>query len=504
MIRIKIYNNLRCKVIVIMFLMFLLLPSFYTESLAAEVSGSPVNFSDKMLEEAVRKELGKPLGDIYPGDMARLEKLTANNVNDLTGLESATSLRELMISAAGGQGNFNALESLPNLRNLTFGGNAISDTAPLAKLVNLERLTIFGENIRDLSSLGNLTNLERLEIDNTRVENITALGNLVRLKSLDLWQNRHLSNISALSGLTSLKSLRLQFNYISNISALAGLNNLEILSLDGNRVSDISALAKLEKLSYLTMNLNRISDITPLRNLTRLTSLELTFNRIKDASALESLKSLSHLYLKGNDITDITPLAELTSLQSLNLNGNRISQVSPLLESNKNQALKSVYLKGNSLDLGESAQNLEAIQTLIKNGAEVVYHPQRESSDLYNTNISVYVNGKEVVFVGQNPFIDNSLDMAFVPVRSISEALGSTLTWDQEQQRISITKAGKTITLIIGSRDFYVNEYSMVLEAPVMLSNGRAVAPLGFFSPAFDAGIRWEPANNGGNIYITY
>lgn len=101
----------------------------------------------------------------------------------------------------------------------------------------------------------------------------------------------------------------------------------------------------------------------------------------------------------------------------------------------------------------------------------------------------MYVNEKEVVFADQNPFIDNSLDLAFVPVRSISEALGATLTWDQEQQKISITKADKTITLSIGSRNFYVNDYSMVLEAPVMLMNGRAVVTLRFVSPAFDAGI---------------
>ena len=57
----------------------------------------PVYFADPNLEAAIREDIGKPTGPVYPSDLDSLTYLHAccNNIVDLTGLEYCTRLTNL-------------------------------------------------------------------------------------------------------------------------------------------------------------------------------------------------------------------------------------------------------------------------------------------------------------------------------------------------------------------------------------------------------------------------
>ncbi len=212
-------------------------------------SGSTVAIPDAKLRAAIAKALGKASGaTITKGDMETLTTLGAveAGLRDLTGLEFATNLRELILSY-----------------------NAISDISPLSGLTNLRWLRLDANAISDISPLSGLTNL----------------------RSLILWNNA-ISDISPLSGLTNLRWLRLDANAISDISPLSGLTNLRWLRLDANAISDISPLSGLTNLTELILWDNAISDISALRGLTNLRWLGLRLNPLSVSSINDHIPAL--------------------------------------------------------------------------------------------------------------------------------------------------------------------------------------------------------------------
>ena len=125
----------------------------------------PVVFPDTNLATAVRTQLNSFLGlnlqpsnAIFPEDVAQLTQLTAtnDNIDDLTGLETATGLT-----------------------NLTLSNNDIVDLEPLSGLTRLERLDLRNNQITDVLPLADLTNLTLLNL--TGNTGITNLGVLYKL-----------------------------------------------------------------------------------------------------------------------------------------------------------------------------------------------------------------------------------------------------------------------------------------------------------------------------------
>lgn len=476
------------------------LPPGPADSLPAGKTDVPAGFKDRRVESAVREALGKPSGEISGSDLAGLIRLTLRGAGSLSGLEGARNLVELTITDSPGLSDLSALSGLTGLRSLVLGRNSVADISPLAGLTGLKKLIIYEDGVADISPLAGLAGLQSLEIGGTRVRDISPLSRLANLESLELWQNRELQDISPLAGLAGLRSLRLLINRIADISPLAGLTGLEQLSLDDNLVADLSPAAGLKKLSQLTLNLNRVRDVTPLGGLSRLSVLEMDFNRVEDISALSGLKKLSHLSARGNEITDISPAAGLSGMVSLNLNGNRIQSVSPLVPAGGKKDL-SLRIKGNSLDLSPGSRPLADLNLLSGMGAEVEYLPQR-GPDLYDRSVRVLAGGGPVEFPGPGPFVDNSTGILFIPVRALAEALGAWVDWDEDGQKVVVSREGKTVTLAVGSRDYHDGDLAVPLEAPVLLVNGRTAASLRLFTEALGFQCRWRRDGGGGVLEV--
>ena len=155
---------------------------------------------DANLRAAIETALGKANGaDIAVADIAGLPTLNARNrnVRDLTGLESATSLRELDLSY-----------------------NAVSDLAPLSNLTNLEYLSLYNNAVSDLAPLSNLTSLRELGLSYNAVSDLAPLSNLTNLRDLYLYGNA-ISDLAPLAlnvGLDSGDYLSVVNNPLSTIS----------------------------------------------------------------------------------------------------------------------------------------------------------------------------------------------------------------------------------------------------------------------------------------------
>ena len=155
-----------------------------------------VVFKCPNLEKVVREALDKPEGEITRGDLQGLEKLEYHGwdddkVSDLSGLEHALNLTELML---------------------------------------------VGNHITDLSSLQGLTNLTHLSLNRNLIPDLSPLQGLTNLAKLDLYNNQ-LTNISPLQGLTNLRHLTLHQNQITDLSPLQELTNLTTLWLTDNQIS---------------------------------------------------------------------------------------------------------------------------------------------------------------------------------------------------------------------------------------------------------------------------
>ncbi|OPY57287.1 MAG: putative peptidyl-prolyl cis-trans isomerase [Pelotomaculum sp. PtaU1.Bin035] len=109
-------------------------------------------------------------------------------------------------------------------------------------------------------------------------------------------------------------------------------------------------------------------------------------------------------------------------------------------------------------------------------------------------NIDVFVNGNQVGFSDQRPFIDTTIGRTYVPLRFVSEALGSGIEWNEEFQKVTIFKDGLLICLEIGSNMAFVDDHGIqrvIFIDPPELINERTMVPLRFISEILGADVKY-------------
>lgn len=292
-------------------------------------SSEPINIPDKNLENVIRGEIGKPVGDITEADMEAIHNLNllGSNVSNLDGVQYAKHLRQLLADNCG-ISDISYLNGLTELMQVGLSYNKISDIAALSGAVNLSTLDLNNNEIVDISALANKLQLTSLTLNNNKITDISPLASDVNVAALTL-NNNSISDISVLSGLANLESLRLTNNSISDISSVTTLNNLEDLYLSNNGITDISPVSGLVKLKQLYLSDNTISNINPILGLNNLQYLYLANNTISDIAHLASLNKLKEFNIANNNITDISALSGIVNpnLTFVNLNGLALSNI---------------------------------------------------------------------------------------------------------------------------------------------------------------------------------
>ncbi|WP_088825569.1 MucBP domain-containing protein [Listeria goaensis] len=256
-------------------------PGMHVQAAATDT----VNIPDQNLLEGLKDLLDKPFAtSLTEADLAQLDNAAINysnpaqaavpgRVSDLTGLEFATNMTQLDISASD-----------------------VSDITPIINLPKLKRIVGVNTALTSLEGIQNLPSLEQLELGGDYIQDFSPLLGAKNLTSFSYESYRWLSS---------------DYSAIDDISILAEMPNLQILNLNDNEVSDLSPLSGNSSIQTLILNKNNVQQLAPLENMNNLEVLYLNQNDLTSLDDLATLEGLEILYADSNHIVDVSSLNHL-------------------------------------------------------------------------------------------------------------------------------------------------------------------------------------------------
>lgn len=99
----------------------------------------------------------------------------------------------------------------------------------------------------------------------------------------------------------------------------------------------------------------------------------------------------------------------------------------------------------------------------------------------------VVINGKQL-----NVTTTSDKGVTLVPLRAIFQALGADVNWDGSTQTVTANKGLTTVKLKIGSNSAEVNANKVVLQVPGKVIDGNTMVPLRFVSEALGSKVSWD------------
>ncbi|UMZ74862.1 stalk domain-containing protein [Natranaerofaba carboxydovora] len=114
-------------------------------------------------------------------------------------------------------------------------------------------------------------------------------------------------------------------------------------------------------------------------------------------------------------------------------------------------------------------------------------------------NVTVFVNGKNVEFNERNPFIDD-VNRTIVPLRFVSEELGAKVEWVSEEELVKIKNDEVFMELSIGSQTYKLNGETKEMDTIANNFNGRTMVPLRVISEGLGSEVNWNSSE--GAVFI--
>ena len=112
---------------------------------------------------------------------------------------------------------------------------------------------------------------------------------------------------------------------------------------------------------------------------------------------------------------------------------------------------------------------------------------------------TVILDGEQLSFSDAQPIIEDGRTL--VPLRSIFEAMGATVSWDQDTLTVTAVKGNTKVILPIWSTEPTINGQVKKLDVPAKIINGRTLAPLRFVGEAFGGTVGWDQASQTITIF---
>jgi len=103
-------------------------------------------------------------------------------------------------------------------------------------------------------------------------------------------------------------------------------------------------------------------------------------------------------------------------------------------------------------------------------------------------DINIVIDGNNQVY-DQMPVIVS--DRTLVPLRGIFESLGATVTWYDELKMIVGAKDETTIVLWVNDTKAVVNDTEITLDVPAQIVSDRTMVPVRFISEAMGSEVNW-------------
>jgi len=82
----------------------------------------------------------------------------------------------------------------------------------------------------------------------------------------------------------------------------------------------------------------------------------------------------------------------------------------------------------------------------------------------------------------------------YVPLRSMFEQMGATVTASPDGQTISASKTGASVTVTVGKHEVVINGETRPLDVPPIVFEGVVLVPVRVLSEAMGAYVQWVPA----------
>jgi len=112
--------------------------------------------------------------------------------------------------------------------------------------------------------------------------------------------------------------------------------------------------------------------------------------------------------------------------------------------------------------------------------------------------IHVVVDGTPLVFNNQQPTKSNN--RVLVPLRGIFERLGAVVKWDPATQSVTAKRGRRTVKLSIGLLDASIDGHDAHLDVPATLVGGSTMVPLRFVSESLGATVKWNDQDQEADI----
>ncbi|MBV8367269.1 MAG: copper amine oxidase N-terminal domain-containing protein [Candidatus Eremiobacteraeota bacterium] len=117
--------------------------------------------------------------------------------------------------------------------------------------------------------------------------------------------------------------------------------------------------------------------------------------------------------------------------------------------------------------------------------------PSGEIPILYNdhhvyANPSELKNNRTLAALVKNGVI-------LVPLRSMFEAMGASVSWDAASKTATAQKQGASVQVTLGKAEAVINGESRPLDVPPEMYKGNVVVPVRVMSEALGAYVQWVP-----------
>ncbi len=311
---------------------------------------APYRFREPLIEQAVRMQLNRPEGDLFPTDLEQVESIHIigrqiyDSEDQIWFMASSDFIRDEAMREAGlwqengGIASLEDVKALPGLRELCLYRQQISDISALWN-TGILRVGI-GENpLTDLSPLANnqritYLNLNSLDIDPLDVlVTLPALDTLVacgvRFSSFDGLQTLPLEEVSLynadngvdwgpLGEIPTLKRVtidRLDRQLLNTLRRLE-ITELTVADANGIPLHELSSLSELTDLYYYqTGSASQLLDDSP--SFPKLQWLDVKNIRVESLACFSGMPALSILNIYASEVVSYDGLETLPSLESI-------------------------------------------------------------------------------------------------------------------------------------------------------------------------------------------
>ncbi|MCZ8514863.1 stalk domain-containing protein [Paenibacillus filicis] len=152
--------------------------------------------------------------------------------------------------------------------------------------------------------------------------------------------------------------------------------------------------------------------------------------------------------------------------------------------------VKSIYVVNEDIGRDEKAAKgkigIDDITFTYRGAMET---PSNNSVKLTINKKDVSVNGKSMTLEQAPVIVDGN---TLIPIRFVTDALGGTVRWDDNERKVTVIRAGKMIDLWIDNKDMVANGQRVTAEVAPRIMNNLTVVPLRILSENLGWKVTWD------------